>query len=101
MSPPSNRRPPPPDPPDTGNRVSKQKTMNNKVNTLNKTTRSSPMTVETLPKAEAIERNLSLSHHKVDENLPTSDFQMEDAIDNPRPTASAPQDQTTVTACKP
>lgn len=55
------------------------------------------MTVETLRKAEAIERTLSLSHHNVDESLPTSDIQMEDAIVNPRPTASAPQDQTTKT----
>lgn len=55
------------------------------------------MSGETLCKVEAIERTLSLSLQNVDESPPTSDIQMEDAIEDPLLPASAPQDQTTKT----
>lgn len=91
MAPTSTRRPPLPEPPDTGNRISKQKTVTNKSNITNRPTRSSIMSDDTRRKAEALDVALGISHHHANEIQPTNEIQMEDTLENPSlPTTNTP-----------
>lgn len=83
QAPPSTRRGPPPDPPDTGIRIAKQKASFKKPSNISKPIRSATTPIGTLRKAEAIERALGAPQTTAAEIQSTTDTQMVDPFNNP------------------
>lgn len=94
MAPPNIRRVYSPDPPDSGNRVSKQKTASIKQNTITRSNRTTTTSSEILRKAEAIERVLDAPQIIAKDTSAAVDIQMDDPFTSPSLTADTPHDQT-------